>query len=95
MGFSWARVLFTLSITCPIMVVLLTEYDYRVWMVPLSHVVILLAPLVGIPAYLALPRRSDSGELRSWWEALSGVILLLVFYLAFIMSYVGVATIRG
>jgi hypothetical protein len=91
--FSVARVLFTLSITCPIMVFLLSGYDYRVRMVPLSHAILLMAPLVGFPACLALPR--DSGDLRSRWHALPEGILLLAFHLIFIWSYVGIATIRG
>lgn len=92
--FSFARVLLTLSITCPIMVALLSGYDYRVRMVPLANAVFLLAPLVGFSAYLTLPRRAESEEQPDFGARMLGGVLLLAFYLVFIMSHVGVATIR-
>lgn len=76
------------------MVALLAGYDHRVRMVPLSHVVVLMAPFVGVPAYLVMPRSTESHESRTTSDAVMGVILLLVFYLVFVTSYVGLAAIR-
>ncbi|HEX3133468.1 MAG TPA: hypothetical protein VHX44_07780, partial [Planctomycetota bacterium] len=93
-GFSVARVLLALSICCPIMVSVLTGYDYRVRYVPLANAIWIIAPLTGFSACLVLPRRTVPGQPRFGWGTLLGSILFLAFYCMVLLASVGVASLH-
>jgi hypothetical protein len=65
------------------MVSALMGYDFRVRFVPLAHATLLIAPLIGVFAYLALPRPSFR------WDTALGIIPLTIFYAVMILANVG------